>query len=754
MLMNHLTKFALLGAVALLAAACAKEVGTDNPNFNAETNEVKTTFIFNVSTNQETKQSSAATQATSSATFRGIEQASLLTYAEAAGTKILSADKDGGKFFDLATVASPAQLDNANSRRVLELSLPLQTNVLLFYGKAPYGSADSAYPNLYDYYGHMDSYSIGKTAGSANFSAGKRLSETDYPKFVTVENLFAGIMSMLLNTKLTAGTVIDKTQAPSGVANTYKYDATIPASGISWENYADASGNSPYASPAHERYALENKMSSLYKQLTTINTAGGELRAGSGEAVLRMATDLLSVLNEVRCAEPTNASEAVAKYLANVVFNRTLKYYTATTNNEGAPVTSVSFRNASEIMEAYNLPEEKATRPSDASDETVWPNDAALTAIASLNPKDFPGNFNIPRGATYIAFDKVKKRFYYPQTFNVSAMGVPGSGEATYNAKSYYYPAELLYFGNSPVRVSSADKKVADFPTGAGNGIGRWENDGSWSGDWTGSVVEASTRAVAMKYDINYGVAMLGTRVKYSDTAIQNGYIYDNNHNVQVEWNGDSANNEKDQKVTISDGCFRVTGVIIGGQSEKIGWDHLPVGNTYGFIYDKAIPASAIAIPKATASEWNYTLVYDNFHAASQSAGIYTPDTQDVVYVAVEFQNNTGKDFYGNHNLIRNGGYFYLIGGLDPTKASNLSSFKWPDNYVIPPYNADGTSQEVKRVFIQDYLTSATFTLDTESLHSAYLTVPDLRASSMSLGLSVNLEWQTGLNFDDVILGQ
>jgi hypothetical protein len=28
-----------------------------------------------------------------------------------------------------------------------------------------------------------------------------------------------------------------------------------------------------------------------------------------------------------------------------------------------------------------------------------------------------------------------------------------------------------------------------------------------------------------------------------------------------------------------------------------------------------------------------------------------------------------------------------------------------------------------------------------------------LRSSSMTLGLSVNLSWETGLNFEDVILG-
>lgn len=758
MLMTDLSRIALLGAVALLAAACAKEVGTDNPNFNAETNEVKTNFVFNVSTAQETKQSSAATQAISTATFRGIDNAALLTYAEPTGTKILSADKDANKFYDLAAVAAPAQLSASDSRRVLELSLPIQTNVMLFYGKAPYGEPDGTYPNKYDYYGHMDAYSIGEDAGSADFEAGKRLSSTDYVQFKTVENLFAGIMSMLLNTTLKEGLTISKDAYPDGVSTKYKYDATL-VTDINWEAYTDNSGNSPYANPAHARYPLEDKLALVYSQLTNINTAGGELRAGSGIAVIRMARDLFTVLNEVRCAEPTNASEAVAKYFANVVFNRMLKYYSATYTGDGAPVSNVAFNSAETIAAAYLTQAEIDTRPSDKDDASVWPNATALASISTREPANFPTDFNIPRGATYIAFDAVKKRFYYPQSFNVSGMGVPGSGD-TYNALSYFYPAELLYFGNSPIRTSNADKQVADYPHIAGStSTGSWEKDASWSADWSGSAVEASTRAVAMKYDINYGVALLASRVRFTKAAYDAGYINDNNHNVQVEWHGASAEGEKDKPVPITtDGAFQVTGLIIGGQSEYIGWDHLPYnpgsGYKYGFLYDKAIPADSKSVPYSytTASNWNYTLVYDNFHAASQSAGIYTPEaSQDKVYVAVEFQNNTGKDFYGNHNLIQAGGHFYLIGCLDPASGGDIT---WPTNYVIPPYNADGTSQEVKRIFIQDYMTSATFTLDMNSLHAAYLTVPDLRASSMTLGLSVDLEWRTGLSFDNVVLGQ
>ena len=199
-----------------------------------------------------------------------------------------------------------------------------------------------------------------------------------------------------------------------------------------------------------------------------------------------------------------------------------------------------------------------------------------------------------------------------------------------------------------------------------------------------------------------------------------------------------------------------------GGVSQNVGWDYLPCKTdvagvnkyVYGFIYDKAIPTAAQVIPASGVSAPNYTLVFDNFKGELND-GIWTPAaTQDKVYIALEFQNNTGDDFYGNHNIIRDGGYFYLIGELDPNKAG-LPAISWPAAgfHVIPPYKADGTSQQVPRVFIQDYKTTATFTLGENSLKYAYLTTPDLRSNSLTFGISVDLEWSTGLQFEDVILG-
>ena len=126
---------------------------------------------------------------------------------------------------------------------------------------------------------------------------------------------------------------------------------------------------------------------------------------------------------------------------------------------------------------------------------------------------------------------------------------------------------------------------------------------------------------------------------------------------------------------------------------------------------------------------------------------------QKSVYVALEFKNNSGLDFFGNYNLIRDGGHFYLIGLLDLTSAS--SNFNWPtgSSHILPPYNSDGTSKKIKRVFMQDYVTKVNFVIGENSLKYAYLTSPDLRSTSLRLGLSVDIQWSAGIDFGEVNMG-
>ena len=251
-----------------------------------------------------------------------------------------------------------------------------------------------------------------------------------------------------------------------------------------------------------------------------------------------------------------------------------------------------------------------------------------------------------------------------------------------------------------------------------------------------------------MRNNINYGSALLQTTVGYKSATLK-----DNNHAIQLAKDPSiGVNDEPDKVINVDETSFQLVGVIIGGQYKKVGWDFTPKtsDNTQGYIYDKAIPDGANVIPAynttPAASSPNYTLVFDNYKAGDGD--------QDIVYVALELKNNSGQDFYGKHNLIRNGDSFYLVGKLDPSAKAWADLVKTSSDHPLPPYNADGTLIEKVRVFMQDFMTTANFWFDQNSLKEALLTVPDLRHSSLTLGLSVDMSWSTGITFDNVILGQ
>jgi hypothetical protein len=237
--------------------------------------------------------------------------------------------------------------------------------------------------------------------------------------------------------------------------------------------------------------------------------------------------------------------------------------------------------------------------------------------------------------------------------------------------------------------------------------------------------------------------------------------LHDNNKTIQ---SSRFNVNEEDHIVepTTSDG-FLWTGVLVGGQTQSVGWNYLAkIGSGFDYmVYDCDLPsAGGVAVPLSGESAPNYTLVWDNWDNSCKG------NKQRDVYIALEFVNNV-QDFWGQNNLIRKGGTFYLIGKLDPNVLSSSHSLStsdlsegisWPDTYEIPPYittegSTKGQTLKERRVFIQDYMTTANFVIGATSLQHALVAVPDLRSSQISLGLSVDLEWQTGLTYPYVVLG-
>ena len=739
--MKKIQQFALMSAIVLTGAvgftSCSSSEDVPeqvSSRYNPETNEVGVNFVFNVSTgNGTTRQTSAATQATEDDLFRGIDNTILFSFKQGADGKHLAAATTSDKRYDLAQILGPNTVSKEMSRRVIETSLPINTNTILFYGKAIAGDAYGSSYTANDLFGHLDEYTL--PAGGANLSdvtisLGQRLTGDNLTTYRQVEDLLSAVLTSVMATNLAGDkhVTIVATDYPMEGVSAYGFDVATteyPAD-LTWESYANVDGKSPME-PTHDLYPLEKKLADIYREMTTIQQSAGELRAGSGYALQLVMHDLWANINEVRCATPLNKPETVAKFLAHEITVEIKKYFTSSTLPiDGTAPENVSFRSLESIIR-------------ELSTDPTWPAtaDAKPTVFSNISSSfhlvDFPYYFGVPRAAAHLQFDTAKKQFKYVKYYNTSAVGdVSG-----FTVESYCYPAELMYFGNSPVRVSNLERKTNNYPAT----VADWDNDAKWSSDWVkSSHVTSGTQGVAMQNDINYGSALLKTTVRYGTTTLS-----DNNHAIQKAKQPNIADtDEPDKQITVDGTSFKLTGIVIGGQVKKVGWNYIArEGAKFtSYVYDRAIASDVI--PVTGPSTPNYTLLFDNYHAGEAH--------QDKVYVALEFLNNTGEDFFGEHGMVRNQSHFYLIGELDPEK-NGLNTVTWPTHHPLPPYNADGTSIKTQRVFMQDFMTTADFVIGANSLKHAYLTVPDLRYSSLTLGLSVDVKWSTGLNFEEVILG-
>ena len=719
-----LSAIALIGTFGLTACSSSDDLAAEtNPNYNPETREVTTQFVFNVSNGNtgSTRMTEDATQASSALAankFRGITDSYLMCFKQTSGDgNYLAAAATADKSFNMSRVAAAGTLSNEQSRRVLEMSLPLNVNTMLFYGRAITETDDQTSRNSF---GHLDEYKIADDLTTINFKLGKRLQNTEKTQFKEIQKLLAAAMSCIMNTNRGEAAVA-ATDAPGEGIKPYGF--ALPATykpNMTWSEYnasvspADGGALGP----------LELKLKNVYKEMTTVQTA--ELRNASGFALKETIKNLWSVINSVRCAEPTNQEEALAKYMANLIDQELRKYFTPTTvPTNGGSVEGISIKGASDLINALSA-------------DTFWPTTTAgtkpansefshINTLSSTDMGRFPEQFDLPQGSTHTKFDNTKKTFYYVENYNSSAVG---GGEFTVD--DYYYPAELLYFGNSALRVSDKEHVVADYPAS----VTLWNTDAttSWPTDWSIGHVQSSTRSVAMKNDINYGTSLLKTTIGYNVTTLQ-----DNNKYIQKR---DFDVDEDNKSIPVTDTSFKLVGVLVGDQWPNVGWNFLPntaVGRK-GYVYDKQITNNGV-IPASSASDPNYTLVFDNYVEEA---------SQPKVYVALELQNNTGQDFFGKDNLITNGSNFYLVGELNP---DGKDAPALPAYHALPPYKSTLTDKTVARVFIQDHMTTANFKIGEYSLQYAYLTVPDLRSSSVTLGLSVDLQWSTGLSFDNIIVG-
>ena len=793
--MKKFQLIAYAGAIALLSTGFTACSSTEddvaevpvNPTYDPATGEVTTNFVFNVSTGNSgtTRMSSenvqGAINASSAEVFRGIENAVLFSYkmrnsdntAPLDGQHVAYAPSPTPtvKMFTLGTVMgrgtiSPAITDGTEtqSRRVVELSLPTETNTLLFYGKAIKDGTDQAQGSV------NVTINPNGNLGANYFRLNKIIADGSdlQTEFLQSQALISAVITKIIRSSitLTSSLTVEGRTAPSG--KTYKWSDYVSITKDDTNQEIIKKIEKKAEDPVVASGETANSMSNLgeilaeaYASFNTIYNQGShsELRAGSGPAVKRMINDLYLVLTKVRDAEPTNLEETIAMRVAGAICYNIEYAFDASANCE--------FRKNSFLKEFVTYTSGQADKLND---------DATLS--------DFPKTrFNLPYGATIleITFNTTDgaPQYTYMGAVPTYAMGGTTGSTSAFDPANYVFPPELMYFGNSPIRTTNTTKGTSDYPDGTTN----WMDDNNtlW-GDWTNNAhVLSTTRAVAMKNCINYANALLKFNVKYGTNTLK-----DNNHQIQYERTGA---NESDNVISVASasgasGLFELTGVLVGGQNRTVGWNFIPRADASidestapqfkYMVYDNQIPNGSIpaatSVAGGSASADVYTLLWDNW-----DDNLYG-QSQRTVYVALEFKNKSGKDFWGMNNLIPKDGTFYITGKLDPDAitvdgktAAEITADKslgvtWPSTYEMPPYytaaqatakgdaTLDKKTIKERRVFMQDYVTEATFVLTENSLKYALVAVPDLRSTQISLGLSVDLHWREGLKFTNVPL--
>ena len=717
-MMKKYFNFALLSAIALTgtmgftACSSSDDVAAveNNPTYDPVNGTVKSQFVLNIANNVKATRSGGTTVQAGGENFRGIDNALLFAY-KTSGQGFVDATFVGAAAanrYDLGTVAAAGTIDNdgSKSHRILELAMPTGTDALLFYGKAIRTSTaqDSEEGKV--------TYSVsGSTATAFHFDLTKRVGDNK-TKFEHTAEILAAILTKIIN--VTGTYTVVKADYPSWTGT----DGAVLTS--TWQNL----------NPTTQGRALSPLEDILYKAFTTLTSYGAnELRGGSAKAIHTTVKDLYSVTIKVANADPTSPYEELAKHLAQQINTQIKNYFT-----DGESESVVNYKGVDVIKTQMG---------------TSWSSD--WDGILTTELQNFPTTFNLPEGVAQLEYTSSTNTFSHKH---------PGTSLLSKGAESdpeaYMFPAELMYYCNSDVRTSNKEKTSS---SGYPNGVTNWDTDGQWDTDWSGTSVTSSTRATAMKKNVNYGVAMLQTKVQ----------LLKRNGVDKFEDNRAALNpGEKNNSFAASNLNFTWTGVIVGGQPESVDWQFLPsTSSTFNkLVYDNhvtgatagtGVPTAIDAVGETvstqvgSSSSPNYTLLFDNWVSG---------ETQNKVRVALQFVNN-GDDFWGRDNLIRSGQTFYLVAELDPT-GKTISS--WDNYYQIPPLTSAGVSTQTPRVFIQDYMTTATFSFVTgqepvdplvpagdkknvSSLQKAYVTLPDLRSSQLSFGLSVDLDWRQGLDF-------
>lgn len=314
--------------------------------------------------------------------------------------------------------------------------------------------------------------------------------------------------------------------------------------------------------------------------------------------------------------------------------------------------------------------------------------DATTKVVTSLGVCDgYPNNRDLPDGASVLLWGKASEstssNSFIPQVETTTMNSVN-------SISRFAYPAELYYYGNSRIKTNNevVEKSVYENASATWAGVlGNYHYDDA--------IVTTSTKAIAIKDPLQYGVARLSAKVHATSGTLKDA------DNVDVIVGAES---------------FPITGIIIDKQ-RPVGFDFKPWSSDEAdvkFVYDSHLNTNTgntnyyLSTTEA-ATPFLHTLVLQNC------------EDEDVT-VILELQNDSGQDFAGENGVIYKGTKFYLVGKITkPTYETTDDDYK-------------------KRVFTQDHTT--TVGMKVGSLAHAYNVLPDLLGGRLEIGVQITTDWE------------
>lgn len=299
----------------------------------------------------------------------------------------------------------------------------------------------------------------------------------------------------------------------------------------------------------------------------------------------------------------------------------------------------------------------------------------------------FPAHYGVPAGSVTLQWDGTQ--FWRPTR---------ASGSRAVSLSSFCYPPSLWYYTNSLLAVSEEENLADEYV----------QSRRTWADITdlysTSSLVAGGVRSVAVRNPLQYGVALLNLMIG----------------RVDREWLSDSKSN----RILINGTMFPLTGVVVGDQ-RNLAFDFTPVSDEVYYSYDQEV------YDGTTPKNYISNLMGGIVRKSVQVLATQTLPQEDL-HMALEFQNNSGSDFYGHDgDLILNGSRFYLFAKLKLSSAVN---------------NANGA---IDCILLQDHVTAVTFRID--SLAEAYSTIPEMKDPTLQVGVDVELDWILSTPFNQAL---